>query len=493
MSEKRYYKIWSSRHIIGSQNKYISLFDALDSQVEENDVLLKVELKKQNINVDYLSADKNYLYHHILKSLNSFHSSKSLSLEIKEILISVEILFSKGIYDQCLKLIKRAKGLALSIENFQLLLDILVWERKCLGYSQGIKVAYQANKEISVYSKQAVNQKKYSDIFFRIALLRQRYNKGEKSIVFEKLKKIMDNPLLENEENALSFSALVRFHQIYSLFYFIKDDKEKELVHTLRLIDLIDSNEIYWNENPLDYVTIYSRLLALKRGKGRKEIEADLRKMRAFPDRVKISRQTIIDRVFVYSSMSELAMLIEHKDFSSGYVLIKGIALQLEKIATPMEKGYYISMYYMFGYICFAMGKFHESLKYFNHVINSFKEDQRPDIYYQAKLLGMLNQYELGNYELLGYQYNSVYNFYRKRRRLYETEKVVLGFLKQAEGAHLNHTIQHLLTELHKSLNEIAVNSFERNALNLFDFTFWAQARIKGKTMNEFSGQRIRQ
>ena len=38
MSEKRYFKIFSERHTIGSQNKYVALFDQLDKSEDEDDV-----------------------------------------------------------------------------------------------------------------------------------------------------------------------------------------------------------------------------------------------------------------------------------------------------------------------------------------------------------------------------------------------------------------------------------------------------------------------
>ncbi len=44
MSEKRYFKIFSERHTIGEQNKYIALFDELDRAEEEVDKELKQEV-----------------------------------------------------------------------------------------------------------------------------------------------------------------------------------------------------------------------------------------------------------------------------------------------------------------------------------------------------------------------------------------------------------------------------------------------------------------
>jgi hypothetical protein len=59
MSEKRYFKIFSERHTIGTQNKYVVLFSELDKSEEENDQDLKNRLSSSGINADFLSADKN--------------------------------------------------------------------------------------------------------------------------------------------------------------------------------------------------------------------------------------------------------------------------------------------------------------------------------------------------------------------------------------------------------------------------------------------------
>lgn len=489
MSEKRYFKIWSSKHIIGSQNKYIELFDALDDQETEDDQALKTVLEDKDVNSDFLSADKNYLYHLVLKSLNSFHSSKSVNLEVKELLISIEILFDRALYDQCLKLIKRAKFLAESVENYQLLVDALTWERKCLGYSQGIKEAYRSNHSINKYLKFAINQKLFTDLFYKTAVIRQKYNKARKEEVLENLKKVVTHPLMQDEKNALTFTSKIKYHQVYAQYYFVKSEHKKELEHTLALIELIESSELYKKENPLEYITLYSRLLALRRSTDRKAFIDDLRILRAFPESVKLSKQKIVDRVFIYSYMSELAMYIECKEFEEGYALIQKLQKQLEEIQTPVEKGYYLTFYYMFGYLSFTVGEYNKALKFFNKVLNDFREEQRPDLYNQSKILCMLLHFELKNYDLLSYLYNSAIHYYRKRGKLYDTENSVLGFFKKVERTPQEKQIKNILKELVNSLNKLKVNEFERNALNLFDYALWAEAHLEGKLMSKFDSR----
>ena len=61
MSEKRYFKIFSERHIIGSQNKYVALFDQLDKATIEEDAFFIQNLKKAGMNADFIGFNNTVL------------------------------------------------------------------------------------------------------------------------------------------------------------------------------------------------------------------------------------------------------------------------------------------------------------------------------------------------------------------------------------------------------------------------------------------------
>ena len=113
MSEKRYFKIYSSKHVIGENNDYVLLFNFVDSHTHYDEAVLL----KQNF-VKNLSAEKNYLYNLILKCLNAFHASFNSKTRIYQLLESIEILFHKGLYQQALKLVKKASKIAKDGELF---------------------------------------------------------------------------------------------------------------------------------------------------------------------------------------------------------------------------------------------------------------------------------------------------------------------------------------------------------------------------------------
>ena len=124
-SEKRYFKVFGSRHITGEENKHMKLFDIIDRQSYYDE---EKNLKNLSITKPQLKDWKNYLCKLILKSEENFYIENTAGNKIKHLIIHAEILFNKGLYDHCLKLLEKAKQLATQYEKHLLLIDILTWE-----------------------------------------------------------------------------------------------------------------------------------------------------------------------------------------------------------------------------------------------------------------------------------------------------------------------------------------------------------------------------
>jgi len=401
MSEKRYFKIFSERHTIGDQNKYLLLFDLIDKLEAEDDNILKAELKKLGINSDFLSADKNYLYNLILRSLNIFHSAKTYNLEIKEILISIEILFHKGLYHECLKLISKAELLADECENFQLSIDLLIWKKKCSGYSLGLKKAAEVNLLIDKYIRLLNNLKKITDLYYESNLLQANNEKYSKQIVINKLEKILLNKELTSEKNALSFSAKIFYYLIFSNYYYAIDNKAKEYEHLQKLIDLINQSKTYAQENPLDYVSIYNRLLNIKKHFPNSNFFEDIKILQEFTKQVQFRKEVINERVFIHSNTHELEFYLIGNDFDKALSKSINIEKEINKLQLEIEPYHLIYFYYLNAILLIYVGQFNKALKYVNKVLNDFEVEERPQVYLRVEILNAIIHYELHNYELV--------------------------------------------------------------------------------------------
>ena len=483
MSEKRYFKIFSERHVVGNQNKYTHIFNVLDKQKEEDDEKLSVKLDKLNVKSDFLAADKNYLYHLILRSLLSFHHNKSNTILLTEQLFIIEILYEKGLYVLCCKEIEKAKITAEKIENFTILIELLTWERKAKGYSKGFEAAYEINQKIDHYLNLLNNQQEFTNLYFESLKFRNKGFKARELSRINEFKILLINKLLRSEDYAQSMLAKIRYHLIFTNFYYVNNDLVNEQKHLEKLISLMDNSAYYVSENPFDYIYVNNYLLDIKKHQQEDEFYELLKKFRAFPQRLSISKEKANIQVFIFSYLSEFSMLITKNKYRDALELIPIMEEGLIKHKSVIEPAYQINFYYLFACVKIATGNFKKALKYINTIINDYKEEQREDYFIHAHLLNLIIHFELEHYELMDYIHGSTLNFYKKRNKLYKTELAVLNFLKQIKDLQQNRDLKKNYLDLKKELESIKESNFEKVGLDLFNFNLWADSKIKNCTI----------
>ncbi len=487
MSEKRYFKIFSERHTIGEQNKYLALFDEIDKANEENDPDLIKNLKKQGITGDFISADKNYLYQLILRSLNVFHDSKTYNIEIKQLLMSIEILFHKGLYQECLKLISKAEALAEECENFQLMIDILMWKKKCSGYSLGLQKAAEVNLSIDKYILLINNLKTITDLYYESYSLQISNEKPRDKEIIKKLENILKKPELQSENNALSFSAKVFYHLTYSNYFNLIDNKEKELEHLQKLIDIVNESKTYAIENPLDYVSIYNRLLGIKKHFITPSFFGDIKRLKEFCSNVLIRKEIISQRVFVHTNTHEIEFYLINNKFQEALNKIKEIEKEISKYNLDIEPYHLIYFYYLHAITLVYTGEFHKSLKYINSILNNFNSDSRPQVFLRVQVLNVIVHYELKNNMLVLSLSKQLLKKNAIQKILIESEeKLLKAFSKIAGDKYL--TLKDELA-VFKNLSEDF--NYEKSKLNfsinslLDNYNKWLTAKLKRKLVSD--------
>ena len=155
--EKRYFKLYSSRHIIGEQNNYVKLFDVIDKQKEYNEAAL-LQLFKKEVFIKQFSIAKSRLYDSILRSLDAYNSESSIDSQLKNMLHYAEILFKKTLYEQCVRILASAKKLATKYEKHIALLDIYRWEKELIEKDNYSGKSEQDIKEILEQDKLVINK-----------------------------------------------------------------------------------------------------------------------------------------------------------------------------------------------------------------------------------------------------------------------------------------------------------------------------------------------
>ncbi len=127
-AEKRNFKLYIKRSSAKEDLKIIQLFDALDKLHEYDERLLLKKLS--SVEKPQLPNLKTHLYKQLLASLRLLKSTDSIDMQLNEQLDYARILYNKGLKQQSLKIIERAKEMARASHKFNFLAQVASLEKK---------------------------------------------------------------------------------------------------------------------------------------------------------------------------------------------------------------------------------------------------------------------------------------------------------------------------------------------------------------------------
>ncbi len=483
MSEKRQFKIFSNRHIIQETNKYIVLFDHLEKMKEYDETLLEQLLTAENYDVSYLKADQNYLYQLILRSLIIFNSGKSGLISIKEYLLIIEILFKKDLFNQCKKEIEKAKKLAISIENNELLLDIFHWDRKLIYYNN-----YNPKDEIQLLNRMIAIEAKikkeldYLLLYAKTNELRIEIAKTRKKEDIKLLKDLFENEMLQQPLFDLPLNAKIKYLQAHAMYHFILGNKQNELNCNCEIIELLEKNKLFLNEYPNEFINTKSRIISILKDIDHQLFKSELAALRLFqPNQLDIGYNHHLAQIYNFSYMTEFSFYLNSKQFELAKELIIPIEEGLKTYQKELKASFKITFLYMLSYLQFIIGDYDQARKKINIILNDYDENNRPELYNLSKLLNLLIHLELENFGYIKYKQSNVAYYFKKQSASFKTEKTVLSFFSKPKNYQEN-LIEKLL-ELESELIKMEKNSLEKEVFKYFDFLLWIKSKIQKTTM----------
>ena len=167
--EKIFFRKYASMYLPNATNKYIQLFEAIEKQNEYDEK----EIIQENKDLAYgnqLSVTKNYLYNQLLDSIAVQYDSVHANLRNQ--LHHVEFLFDKGLYDQSLKALKKAKQFAQEHELHHALCEIFQYREYPLALrKQDMSLLSSSIREWNLEIERLKNVQAYLNLSSQMAIL----------------------------------------------------------------------------------------------------------------------------------------------------------------------------------------------------------------------------------------------------------------------------------------------------------------------------------
>lgn len=474
MSEKRYFKLFSSRHVIGESNDYIHLFNAIEKQkVYSEDVLKKASYVKN------LSQEKNYLYRLVLKSLNAYHSSLNNKSRIFELLKQVEILFHKGLYGQSLKIVKKAKKIAKDNDlfNHELIIHEIEAEilSKQLLYSKALDNFDRHDRLLDI----AVNFSTIQKIAF------ESYDKGlslgevRSGADLEVMKKFVHADQIKDDSMVLSSRAeMYRLSVLLAYFYMTKD-KKKMLQYSEKLSSHYINNPSLIEYSTMGYIfSLSSHVRALIQNDRTENAWELIGLLENIDKELNINNSINIQaRAFIYSMNLRIEVYLLKNSFDLCLKWINKNKNELIKFEAFISKPFLYECYFLLAKFYFITGDYKLALKYSNKIINDIDFKLRADILSVIRLLNLLIHFELNNDFTLKYLTKNTLNYLKSKKRLYKVEDELIRFMKHQQKSKIGF-LEDDLKQLREQMHFWKSQDFESIPFSKFDFGMWAQARL---------------
>lgn len=493
-SEKRYFNIFSSTHVKGERNNYVKLFQAIDKQDEYDEAAILKKFKKEKFAKQF-SVTKNYLYNFILKSLRSYYSGKSIDSKINEDLESVKLLSHRGFYKRALKIIKKIKQLAWEYEKFYSVLPILDLE-----YST-YSVLY-SNDKVQEYKKKYLVERAYAleliDNEHQYSLLLDdAYDLYRESMVvrteedLKKYEEIIQHPLLQNIENALTYDSKKIFYNTWALYHTIKNDYLTAFSYDKLQLELLEDNSNIKEERIYSYLEISHNLLysclELKRYDEFMEIMEKLKAVSS--EKQYVEKLSFQDSAQMFDTVNGLTLdyYLYTRQFDNALKITDDIKKGLKLYRLALEDEAKIHLYFKVAKLFFYTGVWEKALVWVTKIDFHEKQSSADGAICYARILKLLIYYEMGEsyYDLLQYEIKSARRFLQKKGRLYQVEDTILKYLYRLVSTSDLDLTRDLYHKFKADLEYLMLQKFEESASAYLNLVYWLDSKIEKKPLKQ--------
>ena len=480
-NEKRFFKIYASRHQIGGKNNYVKLFEVFDklSAYDEQKIIERVE---EGGFVKHFSAERNYLYQILLECLDVYHKDSSVDKQISKLTNIARVLANKKLDEQSAKVLQKALDLAEFHNRFESLLPIFQLQKQkdfsndtitqdsLNNYYQKIDLAIAGSKSTWGWQK----------IFDELMLLRRR--KG--SLVTEEsvtqTKSIYPEIHQPEPKVFYSFAEEVYFLLARMEYYRLIPSQNSADNYATRLINLFESNRKrirgVFIEHYIYSLNVYLVQRLYDNDESARVVLNKLNKIDEFIEKKEVNTY-VRAKVFevYYTALTDLAI---HTKNYSEILNDKELIYREIKVYEPhMPPSFNLVLKSNLACVFFAAEKYKEALFWCHQVVNEAPV-LREDVYHVMRILYLLVHFELGNKVILPSLIRSANRYLGKGKGTFQLEVILIKYLRQLIDLYGRKEKQDLFKALKIELMPLRDNPYENIALRDIDILGWVDKKI---------------
>jgi hypothetical protein len=479
-SEKRNFTVYSSRIQDTENLKYVQLFELMDGQktLDETQILSKLK----DTDKSQYSNLKRHLYKQLMISLRLIYINKKAEIEIREHLDFADILYSKGLYLQSLKLINKAKGLAEATNNDLLRLSLLesekVIESKHItrsGTNNTFKITYESLK----LGENVINNTKLSNLGLLIHAFYIKNGHVKNAKEKEEINRFFEENMPSLDFNTFKFHEKVYFFQSLVWYYYILLDFENCMLHALKWVNLFNENPEMLEHEPDLYMRGYHYVLTSAFYIDDKEKflkHHDILEKFRKENYKKFSHiSQIVSFIYVHHSRMSKYMLLQR--YEEGIKVIPNTLKRLSRYKDKLDPHRVMVFHYKIAWMYLMAKKPSEAIDYLNEILKMEVGTLREDIQLYTRLALLLAHYDLNNLAIMDYLVNNARSLAIKFSESNQMQMMTINFFAKITKIPVGDRKLEF-RKFDQEMTKLRTNTFEFRAFIYLDICQWLQSKI---------------
>lgn len=394
VSELRYFRMQARQHSADPNQKYLRLFDAMQSMEEYSLEALREKCKGESF-LDHLPSARRYLFGQLVRALRNYHHNRSLERRLRAVFDEIEILYERGLVKYCSKRLRFALQLAREHQLSHHLLQCLRWERRLLK-TQRDPSRWERMLAIEEEEKVVLAQLQRENLYV------SAYDREFMGMPgFDQL----DPPRQSGE----SFYGLQAYLGMKAIHAQRNADIESESHHFQEIYDLFRNNPHQIEAYPLRFLHVLRNVIQARIMQSPQlDIKSDLQEMRKI--------QGLSASTFALIEPELLFLEILHYLNQRNFSVLREAKERLEDLVGNKNNTYSLIIYqYNIALADFFLEDYKTSKKKFETLMEKQVLKLAPAFYHQARTFQILMAVLLKQDSILTYYTRSAKRFYRNR------------------------------------------------------------------------------
>tara|TARA_R110002050_G_scaffold207326_1_gene343251 strand:+ start:7215 stop:8765 length:1551 start_codon:yes stop_codon:yes gene_type:complete len=481
-SEKRQFKLYVGRLGVNDDSKFLMLFNILEKLPFYDEAII---LKKGIVKKQQLSNLKAHLYKQILISLRLNPSHQNIRIQIREQLDFATILYHKGLYKQSLKILDKAKSVAIANEEKNIAYEIVELEKVIESQYITRSISNRAD-ELTIQAKELSQQNVIASKLSNLSLqlyglfLKTGYVKNDKET--KRITDYFNDRLPKYKFNKLGFREKLWLYKAYLWYSFLTQDFLSCYKYSAKWVALFYDNKDQIVLNPVFFLKGNHYLLeSLYYLRHYEKFKSTLHELES------VTKETwfpVDDNVeglaFLYIYNNRFNLHFIEGSFQEGLPMVTQVLENLKKYQDRIDEHHVMVFYYKIASIYFGAGENKKCIFFLEKIINNKSLEMREDLLCFARILNLVAHYEAGMDYNLESLIKSTYKFLIKMEDLYEVQKEFIRFLRGLGDIYPNE-VKAEFVKLHHKLKQFEDDPYQSRAFLYLDIISWLESKIENK------------